>query len=78
MATHNITTDQELAALKAELAEAHANFDTLLKATNEIAGGIEALAIVIAKDPGPAEALARILVQHAYEICDAYERTTTV
>lgn len=72
-----MTTDEELAAVKAELATTRANFETLLEHTNEIATGIEALAIVIKNDPGPAEALASILVQHAFETCDYYDRITT-
>lgn len=72
-----MSPDEELAAVKAELAMTRANFETLLKATQEIAHGIEALGIVIKTDPGPAEALASILVQHAFETCDYYDRITT-
>ena len=77
MADSNITTDEELQAVKHELEQMRANFCALLKDTNEIAQGIEALAIVIKNDPCPAEGLAGILVQHAFSTCDYYDRIAT-
>ncbi|HRP25667.1 hypothetical protein [Thauera sp.] len=77
MADANSTINEELQAVKAELDATRANFRMLLRNTNEIAHSIEALAIILRSDPGPADALVGILVKHAFETCEEYERLIT-